>query len=366
MKTSPFQHGYLSAEELEKFLSGKMTDAQRSAAQKLLDDCELSKEAVEGFSAVPAALADIPSLHAKIGAAAGMKTGALVLKSIIAVTAIAVVAAVTYFAWPENKSQPPAPVTTVSAPAQENVPAENVLSPSTDNFVNPEAKTVFAPVVITAKAGKDSASPVTEKPEEMVMLPSVPVTDSVVAVKVVPAKPETGYNAEVGFVLDLKVTDFSKLYNGVIEEKELQLTGVPAQFDDAGERDAEKKDEPAVRKVPAETYLRDGLAAFRDGHYGRCIEKMDVLRSNNPEDLNAVFYTGVSYVKLEMYSKAVPLFDKILASTNNVFHEEAKWYKAQALEGEGDVAGAKQLYSEIVSAGGFYAAKAQEKLKGLK
>jgi tetratricopeptide (TPR) repeat protein len=189
-----------------------------------------------------------------------------------------------------------------------------------------------------------------------------PIVDSVPVATSVAASEK--YNASAGYIVDLKVTEFDKYYRSqTIEVKELKLGGTPAEFEDqdAGKKDA--KDGEIVHSVPSDQFLREGLLAFRDARYGKCVSKMEVLLTHNPDDINALFYTAVSYVKLEMYSKAIPLLDKIIADPNNVFDEEAEWYKALALEGNGDTAAAQELFKKISTNGGFYSKQAASRLK---
>jgi hypothetical protein len=354
----------LTAEQLEAFLEGKLSPGETKRVQHLLDDCELSKEALEGYSMVPGAFADVDALKKSIAAKSGMSWGwGKISLSIIGVAAISAVIALVY---PTEKS---AVVAGPTLPSQQNAPTyvepENPLSPQEDHFVNPEAKVV--PVTVAGETKQNGGAISTPAEQEFVVAPIQPedhahlITDSVPPV--VPAKPEIVYNAQVGFIVDLKVTEFDKYYAEPIEVKEAPLTGIPAQYEDDNGMIVNYEEEPTVRQVPADQFLREGLLAFRDARYGKCVSKMDVLLEHNANDINALFYTAVSYVKLEMYSKAIPLLDQILADPNNVFDEEAEWYKALALEGNGDTAAATALFQEIAADGGFYSRQAGAKLK---
>lgn len=355
----------LSAEQLEAFLQNKLSAEETRRVQHLLDDCELSREALQGYNLVPGAFADVAGLKKSIAAKSGMTSlgwGAISL-GVVAIAAISVFFAMFYG---QDNTPKTAEVKTDQAESVVVPEPANTLSPSEDHFVNPEAKVVAVLARGNEKMNRDSQNVVTN--QNLVIEP-IPVDDKqqpiVKPEPVVPVKPEASYNAQVGFIVDLKVTDFDKYYTTQIEVKELPLTGTDAKFetkDGLGDPKDEKEEE-TVRLVPADQFLREGLVAFRDARYGKCISKMEILLQNNPDDVNALFYTAVSYVKLEMYSKAIPLLDKILSGKNNVFHEEAEWYKGLALEGTGDVVSADVIFTGIRDKGGFYSKQAGEKVK---
>lgn len=366
MKPSPHTD-HLTQAELELLLAGNPDAQTRQRLEQLLAECELSREAAAGYAAVPGAMADLPALKKSIALKSGLAKPVWLNSVLIGGAAVAV-AAITYFSWPNAETKPLAvttpqqPVQTVQTPpAANDFPADVVLTPEAEHFVNPEAK----PAALTEKQ-KPAADTAKISPEPIIdAQPIAPAQANNIspAQPDVPAHSEPQYNAPVSYILDLKVTDFEKYYRGNIEVKELQLPGVPAQFEDTIRQRHDAESSETVREVPAEKFLREGLKAFRDGHYGRCVEKMEVLRKNNPADLNAAFYMGVCYVKLEMYSNALPLLDEVLKSPNNVFHEEAKWYKAQALIGDGQTEEGNELLKEIASGNGFYKQKAAEMLK---
>lgn len=361
MKTSPHTD-HLSPKELSDLLSGKLDAKSNARVKKLLNDCELSKEALAGFTAVPAAAADLASLNKQIAVKSGMVKTPMWMSVVTVVIGVSLVAGMTYALWPREPETLQIPIAYTLPPVTSNdiVPAAVELSPKAEHFVNPEAKP--QPKAVLSQ-GKPADTTVAVKSPEAKQDPIEVKTPDLVEVKpVVPKNPEAGYNASVGFIQDLKVTEFEKYYRKTIEVRELPLKGVPAQYENEDKFKKESELE-TVRNVPAEQFLNDGLRAFHDGKYGRCIEKMEVLKKNNEKDLNAAFYMGVSYVKLEMFEKAIKMFDEVLNASNNVFHEEAKWYKALALIGNGDDAAAKVLLTEIAAKDGFYKEKAAAKLK---
>jgi hypothetical protein len=358
---------HLSPEELSDLLSGKLNPEADERVKKLLNDCELSKEALAGFTAVPSAINDLPDLKNQIAKSAGISKTPMWMNVLTIAIGVSLVAGMGYALWPHEPQTPSISQVPISVP-QNNFNPDNSLSvspveitPKAEHFVNPEA--IVKPKAIISQGNlSDTASKINSANPQTVPV----VTEEKVEVKpVVPQHPEAGYNGSVGFILDLKITEFEKYYRKTIEVREPKLTGTPAEFEDEKKKTEEGNDHETIRNIPAEQFLNDGLRAFHDGKYGKCIEKMEVLKKFNDKDLNATFYMGVSYVKLEMFGKAIEMFDEVIGSPNNVFREEAKWYKALALIGNDNVDAAKQLLTEIAGQDGFYKEKAAEKLKGL-
>lgn len=361
MNTS--QTSTLTAEQLEAFLEGKLSPDETKRVQHLLDDCELSKEALEGYSIVPGAFADVDVLKKSIAKQSGMN--ALSWSTIgLSVVAIGIVATLITVFYPTGdepvvaEQEPPVQNYSISIP----VP-ENTLSPDEDHFVNPEA--VMVSVNIPKNTITSTGDTITKVDFSAEVLQPIPLdANKQPLVDTVPVVPkiveQEQYNAQAGFIVNLKVTEFDKYYKTqTIEVRDLPLTGTPA--DRENKEAGDPVEEETVRAVPADQFLREGLIAFRDARYGKCISKMEVLLDLNENDINALFYSAVSYVKLEMYSKAIPLLDKIIADPNNVFDEEALWYKALALEGNGDDAAAQIVFKQISDKGGFYAEQAKRK-----
>ncbi|HET6991003.1 MAG TPA: hypothetical protein VFJ43_06750, partial [Bacteroidia bacterium] len=324
---------HLSPKELADLLNGKLDANANKRVKRLLNDCELSKEALAGFTAVPSAIADLPDLKNQIAKSAGIVKTPVWLSVLTIAVGASLLAGMTYVLWPREPQTSPLAQAPVTLP-QNIQPTTNSaisvppvdLTPKAEHFVNPEAKPKAQPVISQGTVQDTSAKINNGNHETIPVFPE----EKVEVKPVVPEHPEVGYNGSVGFIMDLKITEFEKYYRKTIEVHELNLTGIPAQFEDERKRTEDGNESETVRNVPAEQFLNEGLRAFHDGKYGKCIEKMEVLKKNNDKDLNATFYMGVSYVKLEMFEKAIAMFDEVLSSPNNVFHEEAKWYKALA------------------------------------
>jgi hypothetical protein len=361
----------LSAQLLQDYVQNKLSASDRMRVKRLLSESELAATAAAGFAAVPDAFQDIAALQAEIAARSGMSGGsAPASKSwmnwLAGGAGVAAVVVLAFAFWPadENpKTTPPlvAAKPATSAPAE--TPQEILLNPATDHFVNPESNPVVAVAPVStagntpqpAETQTIPAPPDIQPPAPPVLQPTPPA----VIPEEKPVEPE--YNFPIRYILDLKVSDYERLYSRPLKTQKLRMTGTPANEDER--RTGSGQEVEFV--VMADQVLREGLDAFRAQRYGRCISKFEVLLKNSPDDVNARFYMAVSYVKLEMHSKALPLLDAVIESENNAFREEAEWYKALALIGSGDKDEAKDLLKKISDDNTFYSKQAAEKLKTL-
>ncbi|MFN8715123.1 MAG: hypothetical protein ACK5Z2_19900 [Bacteroidota bacterium] len=359
----------LSAQLLQDYVQNKLSASDRMRVKRLLSESELAATAAAGFAAVPDAFQDIASLQAEIAARSGMSGGsAPASKSwmnwLAGGAGVAAVVVAAWAFWPKEEKVIAESKTLPQVQPQTEIPTiaaeETALSPVTDHFVNPKSKPV------TVQPNLKTTEPVVQTndvPLQPVVQPEKPVVTVVPPAEPAEVKPkEPDYNFPIVYILDLKITDYNRIYNKPLKSRKLTLTGTPASQE---ERNSGSQAEEEIVTLTADQLLRDGLKAFRAGRYGRCISKFEELLKNTPDDINAKFYIAVSYVKLEMHSKAIPLLDAVIESENNAFREEAEWYKALALIGSGDTDEAKDLLKKISGDNTFYSKQAAEKLKTL-
>jgi hypothetical protein len=356
---TPVVDACLNETAFKQYVEGNLSSAEQRGIESHLNECSLCASAMSGFLASPEALNDVSSIRAEIAQRSGMSSFSMTSKVIMGTAFLAVAALVTVLALPKaevKKEQlPTVAETKITTP---NQTTEKFPAPARDeHFINPQAPAP-RPKPATVASVEDSAE--TQLPEWVQPMDAKP-PQPLLPEEVQPGKPQPEYNAPFVYILDLKITGFETYYRKNITLDDQPLHGVPAQF--GNEDDIEKGDDETKRSVPADRILREALQSFNEGRYGRSISKFDLLLKSNAQDVNALFYTGVSYVRLEMPDKAIPYLDRVLAETNNVFHEEALWYKALALHNLGDREGSVKLFKQIASQPGYYQTKAKEKLK---
>ncbi|MFL5753929.1 MAG: tetratricopeptide repeat protein [Bacteroidia bacterium] len=216
-------------------------------------------------------------------------------------------------------------------------PKEHFTKENTDVHFNPEMTAeVLPPHDITQIEIKNAEAP---KKEMLEMLPNAPVI----------------------YIYDLKVTDYLKLYFKKTDPFTIRNGGLTADYENIkGYHPNKNKEEPVYT---ADMVLKDGLNAFNKAEYGRSLSFFSILLDLNKKDVNALFYSGLSYYHTDKAQNAINMLDRVLENENNVFQQEAEWYKALSLIKNKDTEAAKQLLLKINARQGFYAERAGEKLK---
>jgi len=362
----------LSETELRAYCRGRLDTREQHRLERHLTDCALCSAAVAAFAAAPAALDDVPGLKrtlaSKIGKGA-IGLGTTVIGAFAVVGLVVAGVAVKQAFWPAEEVNNAAPPAVIRQSPETSAPVLAENKPGLEEFfIRPGAP------VHETNTPSPAVSPIDTQMKEKV---------EITPLEVIPAKPlqpiaagdtssarheeaETGqeYNSPVVYIRDLKITDFEKYYRKPLS---LQAQHLSARYHDMDSRRADFAERAATtRTVTADEVLDDALNYFNQGRYGKSISQFDLLLNHNSKDLNALFYVAVCEVRLELYDRAIPLLDKVLASSNNVFHQEAEWYKALALIGQGNMDEAKLLLQEIASKKGFYKKQAEEKLATLK
>lgn len=174
-------------------------------------------------------------------------------------------------------------------------------------------------------------------------------------------------NAPVIYMQGLKVTNFRLYYFKADKKFEIINGGFDPQFGGPDDYKTNKRDfKSESMKTTAVDVLDEALQNFSKQKYTYCINEMDLLLKLNPKDVNALFYSAMSMYFIQKNAKAIEYFDRILESENNIFHEEAEFYKALALAQNNQKPEAVALMKRIAGEKGFYAARAADFLKGSK
>jgi tetratricopeptide (TPR) repeat protein len=147
---------------------------------------------------------------------------------------------------------------------------------------------------------------------------------------------------------------------------ELVNGGLGAEFEEASIFKSLKAENKAENKLTADILLREAVESFSNQNYAACVADFEILLKINKADVNALFYSGMSFYFLNKKEKAIEFFNDVLENKNNIFHQEAEFYKALALVEVDNNLEAAQLLKKIVEAKGFYAQRAKELLKTLK
>ncbi len=171
-------------------------------------------------------------------------------------------------------------------------------------------------------------------------------------------------STETIYLYDLLVIDYRKFNreNEKISYKRYDLSGTPASRE--GQERPSELIETEV-KIPYHNYLSKSMSFFSGSRFKQALNRYLLILEQYPDDLNALFYGGLSYYNLGKYDKSINFFDQILESELTTFQEEALWYKAKSLIKQKENRAAEAILDEIISQGGFYTQDAIELKKDL-
>lgn len=377
--TSPYNHIFndtkcLSFDEITAYNSGNVSGIDQHRVEEHLLGCELCSAALTGFAAVPVASRDITDLHKKIDAIVKRKPW---YSNSYFIAGLAVILFSVTFLLVSNpfkkKQDKPAPVIHHLLPSNDveqfEVPpppsidgptlkkVESIRVSSKENFVKPEiTKGPQPPAAPGKNAALNDPAPKVNKVE------TKPAPAKEIEKEEDPVEIE--YNAPVRYIEDLKVTDFEKLYTKPIDPRHTH-SSVPAWLENENKKNDPDPFAETERSIPADEVLEKGLRSFKRGKWSDAMMQFNLLLSNNNKDVNALFYKGICAWNLNRSLIAQNCLMQVLASENNVFHQEARWYLALTYIKAGETDTARELLNMIISEKGFYREQAKKALKEL-
>ena len=354
MKTIDMFTDCLTYEQLQTYTSNKGNDAEREQIYKHISGCELCACAVNGFAALPFTSDDIVAIHREIDVRINAThPGPLTFAQVCILTA----SLVSIFGFYEFT----------------NSFSENKIKIS--SFENEQSLEVTMPKSKAKFSESENNAIVEHKNERQIktmenkilgngMFPLEPlelINFSVIELELKSDNNvlQPGCNSDVIYIYDLKVADYNNLYFKRGEEK-LFLNRHTESFKENKETQNNLIEKDLEQTIAADRVLKKGLEYFNKGKYNKAIFQFQVLIENNSSDLNAFFYSAMSYSKIGKYNLAIKNLETVLQNYNNAFHPEAKWNLALAYLKTNDKAKAKQLLMEIINDKGFYSKKAME------
>lgn len=108
--------------------------------------------------------------------------------------------------------------------------------------------------------------------------------------------------------------------------------------------------------------LNDALEKFQNKEYADAINLLTINETN----VVAKYYLGLSYMETDQFVKAKASFQNILDSPDNLFIEQAKWYKGLCLLKLDETEAATELFTSILSDDSLYNADVTDILRMLK
>lgn len=158
------------------------------------------------------------------------------------------------------------------------------------------------------------------------------------------------------YLNELKLVDY-RAYRSkpVITVESMQLSGVPADKESKEEqlKDAEK----SMVEIAYFDYIKKTTKILNEENYKQTLARCNIILSYYPDDINALFYSGVCYYNLSDYTNAIEAFKHCLESKFDNFDEEAEWLLAKSYDARGDKEKSKAMFQLIKERGGYYSKK---------
>jgi hypothetical protein len=170
------------------------------------------------------------------------------------------------------------------------------------------------------------------------------------------------YMGKILFIHDYKIVDYTLLrredWSGFDP-----VSGIDAKYEDQKAKEEDRKlakqDHQAISYL---TFLDQSISAFDKGSYRLSEEKFSVILGQYPDDVNALFYGGLSSFQIGNYNQAILWFQMVLNQPIKTFYEEAEFYLGMSHKAAKDYKAANEIFRRIKSKGGFYAQKASESI----
>jgi hypothetical protein len=170
------------------------------------------------------------------------------------------------------------------------------------------------------------------------------------------------YMGRILFIHDYKIVDYTLLRREDWSGFE-PVTGIDAKYEDQKAKEDDKRlakqDHQAISYL---TFIDQSISAFDKGSYRLSEEKFSVILGQYPDDVNALFYGGLSSYQIGNYTQAILWFEAVLIQPITTFHEEAEFYLARSYKASKDIKTANEMFRSIISKGGYYANKAAEEI----
>lgn len=160
------------------------------------------------------------------------------------------------------------------------------------------------------------------------------------------------------YLADLKLIDY-RAYRSKpeIQTRMLVLSGVPANL----ENENAHVDEMEYKEIdiPYIDYIEKTMRIFGKEDYKKVLARTTIILQTYPDDLNALFYSGLCHYNLGQYDTALDQFYSVLNHRYSNFNEEAEWYLALSYWAKGEKQKAKSIFEMIVKNDNYYSKQAK-------
>lgn len=112
--------------------------------------------------------------------------------------------------------------------------------------------------------------------------------------------------------------------------------------------------------------LREAMQHYENKNYARALIGFEKVLTTDSLNVPTNFYSGISYMEIEKYSKANHSFKVVIDQNNSLFMEQAEWYLGFCYLMTDKTDKAKEQFQSIAKSDSFYKKKAAKVLRQIK
>jgi tetratricopeptide (TPR) repeat protein len=112
--------------------------------------------------------------------------------------------------------------------------------------------------------------------------------------------------------------------------------------------------------------IKAGKKRYKSKEYDQAVLLFTKTLQTKPEDREALFFLGSSYLELNKIDLAIVQFDKLIKSGAGIYYDDARYNKAMALIKQNKNTDAKILLKELIQTSTEYKARATKALNEIK
>jgi hypothetical protein len=350
-------HNQIPFDKIEKYISGAMNSAEKNAFEKEALDNPFLQDAIDGYSENKDGLQYFKKNHLKKRFNLDYKfIGVLALISFVYLSVM-----IYNNKYPANNivSSNISDITDSTSTEIEIIPMEletlNVIQQEEVIKQNDLVKK-FKDDPIFNPENYESENLIDKPLDETIEIKEITETEEEEKISV-PVKIKKVY--PFVYFYDLAVVDYRKYENREqsIKKTTYTFSGLSADKEtenSTGDTEMTQK----IVKVSYMAYIEESMWYFSKAKYKNALKRFDVIAGQYKNDLNALFYGGLSNYNLGRFNFALLNFSTITELNDNPFYEDALWYKAKTEIKLGEINAAKYDLQELIIEGGFYAEKA--------
>lgn len=112
--------------------------------------------------------------------------------------------------------------------------------------------------------------------------------------------------------------------------------------------------------------LRHAEQLYQEGNFAEAVVYFEQVLEEQPGQIGANLYTGISYFELERYNEAGTSLNKVIDHQDNLYVEQAEWYLGLCLLATNENYRARRQFAKIASSNSVYKSDAEKILRKIK